>query len=260
MRPEGLRELTSHDDLLAATGGSRFVRYDLPRSLAHPAYGLGGAVAVPRRTHTRRTGMLVMGDPDDAARLASWLLADGPLPPPPVNLTVARGAMPGIESLLQAGAGWRVTRAAEWDWMCTTTLPPTMPGERLLVDLAEADEGDIRAVLDEANRDTDARPFETPGQHWVGARDADGRLVACGVVEPGVADQPVLAGITVLPRARGTGLGLAVTAHLTRRAVTSHGVSTLGMYADNDAARGVYRRLGYGDVHPWSSRRLERRP
>ena len=256
MRPPGLRELASHEQLVRATGGSSFVRCDLPSVMDGPAHALDGAVVVPRRTHTGRRGVLVMGEAGGAARLVQWLLDDGLLPDPPVNLTVARHAMVAVAPLLSA-AQWRVTRTAEWDWMCTRAAPPPVAAETRLVRLDETDEADIRAVLDEANQGTDARPFEGPDQQWVGARDHTGRLVACGVVEPGAAGQPVLAGITVLAPARGTGLGLAVTAYLTRLAVTTHGLATLGMYADNDVARRVYLGLGYGDVHQWSSRRLE---
>ena len=112
--------------------------------------------------------------------------------------------------------------------------------------LDEADLPEIRGLLDVANPRTDARPFELPDQQWVGARDESGRLVACGVREPNVAGWPALSGITVHPDERGTGLGLAVTAYLTREAVRERGVCTLGMYSDNDVARRVYHGLGYG--------------
>jgi predicted GNAT family acetyltransferase len=87
-------------------------------------------------------------------------------------------------------------------------------------------------------------------------RDDSGRLVACGVRERSLAGHPILSGITVDPTQRGLGLGLAVTAHLTRRAVEEAGVCTLGMYSHNAVARRVYLGLGYGDVHEWSSRRF----
>ena len=90
----------------------------------------------------------------------------------------------------------------------------------------------------------------------VGVRDDTGRLVACGVREPNVAGWPMLFGITVHPDERGTGLGLAVTAHLTREAVRERGVCTLGMYSHNHVARRLYRGLGYAGDHLWSSRRL----
>ena len=53
---------------------------------------------------------------------------------------------------------------------------------------------------------------------------------------------------------RGRGLGAAVTARLTREAITGVGVCTLGMYADNAVARRVYHRLGYATVHQLSTR------
>jgi GNAT superfamily N-acetyltransferase len=129
-------------------------------------------------------------------------------------------------------------------------------GEDRLVPLSEEDLPDIAALLEQANPRTDARPFDHPDQHWVGARDEGCRLLACGVRETNVAGHPLLAGITVHPSARGTGLGLAVTAALTRAAIADSGVCTLGMYSDNDVARRVYHGLGFAGDHLWSSRRL----
>ncbi len=67
-----------------------------------------------------------------------------------------------------------------------------------------------------------------------------------------------LTGIVVDPAHRGQGLGTAVTAGLTRAAIERParmpGVSTLGMYSDNDSARPLYRRLGYRSAHAFSSR------
>lgn len=258
-RPAGLRELAGFDEMVEASGGSPFVRFAMGHVGDGAAYALGSAVALPRRTHLRRSGLLVMGGADDAAQLVEWLVAGSRLPEPPVNLTVQRQAMVAVEPVVAAAAAWRVARATEWDWMCTTTLPPAVPGEELLILLAESDEAEIRSLLDEGNPGTDARPFESAGQQWVGARDGSGRLVACGVVEPDVSGRPLLQGITVAPTHRGRGLGLAVTAYLTRLGVSRDGFCSLGMYADNDVARRVYLGLGYGDVHEWSSRRLEPR-
>jgi GNAT superfamily N-acetyltransferase len=247
-----LRELGTHADLLAATGGSPFIRYDIPEPLDHAAYALGEAVALPRQTHTRRLGLLVLGPPGDAGALVGAMAARGLHPADLTGVTVQRGALPAVAEHL------RVTDGDEWEWMCAVDAPVRVPAEARLVPLFEEDLPDIAALLAEANPRTDARPFEYPGQHWVGARDEDGRLVACGVRETNVAGFPILAGITVHPDERGTGLGLAVTAHLTRAAVQEAGVCTLGMYSDNDVARRVYHGLGYTGDHLWSSRRLER--
>ncbi|HEX5967588.1 MAG TPA: hypothetical protein VFY88_03855, partial [Intrasporangium sp.] len=56
-------------------------------------------------------------------------------------------------------------------------------GEDRVVGLDETDEGQIRALLEVANARTDARPFETPGQRWVGVRDAHGTLVAAVAID-----------------------------------------------------------------------------
>ena len=103
---------------------------------------------------------------------------------------------------------------------------------------------------------THGQPFARPGQVWVGVRDADGALVACGGSEPSSAGTPTLAGIAVAGRLRRSGLGAAVSAHLTRRAVSEVGACALGMFADNAAARRVYERLGFVTGMEWRSRWL----
>lgn len=245
-----LRELATHADLLEATGGSAFIRYDIPEPLDRPAYALGDAVALPRQTHTRRLGLLVLGPPDDAGALVAAMAAAGLHPEDLTGVTVQRGSLPAVAAHLAVADG------NEWEWMCATATPPTVPAEDRLVPLSGNDLPDISALLAEANPRTDARPFEHPGQQWVGVRDDAGRLVACGVREPNLAGFPLLVGITVRADERGTGLGLAVTAHLTRESVAEAGVCTLGMYSDNDVARRVYHGLGYTGDHLWSSRRI----
>ena len=249
-----LRLLRTHAELLEATHGSAFVRYDIPEDLERPGHGLGEAVALPRRTHTRRLGLVVMGPPADVEELVGAVVAEGVLGDTVRSVTVQRGSLEAVAAHLELGDG------NEWEWMCTTTPPPVVPGESRLTPLSQEDLGDICGLQEVAHPHTDARPFEFPGQQWVGVRDEDGRLVACGVSEPSLAGWPILSGITVHPGARGTGLGLAVTAHLTRAAVADRGVCTLGMYSHNAVARRLYIGLGYGQVHEWSSRRLAAAP
>ena len=244
-----VRRLQTHAELLGATGEDPFVRYDLPDPLEHPAWSLGGAVAVPRRTHTRRLGLLVLGPADDAGALVGQLVDEGQVPDVG-GVTVSRGSIGAVAEHLTLGEG------NEWEWLYAASPPPVVAAESRLVTLSRNDIGEITTLLDEANPGTDARPFEFPDQHWVGVRDEGGRLVACGVREPNLAGWPILSGITVAPGHRGTGLGLAVTARLTRDAVRESGVCTLGLYSHNDVARRLYHGLGYAGDHLWSSRRL----
>jgi ribosomal protein S18 acetylase RimI-like enzyme len=247
-----LRQITSHADLLDATGDSAFIRYDIPSPLEGTGYALGDAVVLPRRTHTRRLGMLVMGPVADVGKLVGAMLSEGVIPFDLRAVTVRRGALDAVAAHLPLADG------NEWEWLCAAQAPSEVPAESRLVTLADTDVADILGLFDVANPHTDARPFDFPDQQWVGARDESGRLVACGVREPNVAGWPVLSGITVHPDHRGTGLGLAVTAYLTREAIRERGVCTLGMYSHNDVARRLYHGLGYGGDHLWSSRRLSR--
>ncbi|QGN57087.1 GNAT family N-acetyltransferase [Nostocoides sp. HKS02] len=245
-----LRQLRSHAEVLDASGGDAFIRYDLPTALEHPGWALGRAVVVTRRTHTRRLGLLVLGPPADVDALSAHLVREALLPPGVGAVTVAHDALAAVAAHLPLADG------NDWEWMYAVSPPPLVAAESRLVALGPDDLGDLQDLLGSANPRTDARPFAYPGQVWVGVRTDSGRLVACGVREPSLAGYPILSGITVDPAHRGTGLGLAVTAYLTRAAVAQAGVCTLGMYSDNDVARRVYRGLGYRGDHRWASRRL----
>ena len=247
---DALRLVRTHEEALEASGGSAFVRYDVPSPLEGDGFALGRALALPRRTRTRRLGLLVLGPPEDVDPLVGAILGRDLLDPEVRSVTVQRGLLDAVARHV------RLQEGTEWEWLCTTTAPPEVAAESRLLRLTSGHQQEIEALLAAANPRSDARPFHDPGQHWVGVRDDHGRLVACGVRERSLAGHPMLSGITVDPAQRGLGLGLAVTAHLTRRAVEDDGVCTLGMYSHNAVARRLYLGLGYGDVHEWSSRRF----
>lgn len=237
------RLLTTHAELLLASGGHPFVRYEIPADRPLEGYAVGnppdGAVAVVRRTLNGRVGLNLLG----ASDAVGALLADPVIADWLVSLSVATLSVP-------ADAAHHVTGPAlgpghDWEWMWTTSEPPGLDAERLLAPLDEQHTAELRMLLDEDNPRTFGAPFARAGQHWVGARGDDGRLVACGCREPSPSGAPSLTGITVAAGQRGRGLGAAVTARLTREALPGAGVCTLGMYADNDRARGIYHRLGY---------------
>jgi len=80
----------------------------------------------------------------------------------------------------------------------------------------------------------------------VAAYDADGRLVGGGSASPR-GDTAELMGIGVPPAYRTGGVGTAITQGLVR-ACRAVGVRTVFLSAYNDAAAGIYRRVGFADV------------
>ncbi|MBC7291242.1 MAG: GNAT family N-acetyltransferase, partial [Actinotalea sp.] len=147
-----------------------------------------------------------------------------------------------------------------WDWLLTEAPPAPVAGEDAVVRLdPRAEGGAVADCLAEANPGTTADPTGPHEAAWVGVRDDDGRLLGVfGAQVRGGADDTGfswhLHGLGVRPAARGRGLGAALTAVLTRAgfAAGAQWVS-LGMYADNDAARRIYHRLGYVTLAEFSS-------
>ncbi|NHN55038.1 GNAT family N-acetyltransferase [Calidifontibacter sp. DB0510] len=236
--------------LRARVGDHPFVRWEIAPDLLREAWAWGEATAFLRQRHfNRRIGMNVLGPLGDVDRLLG-LLAQRGLPSEVSSLSVERGALAAAErhfDLLPGG---------DWDWMWTTTLPPVLPGEALLVPLNDsADARDILALNEIGNPTAESRPGEGVTEAWVGVRE-DGRLLGAAAMHRTGAGAPHLVGIVVHPDARGRGLGAAMTASLTRRAVESDGVCTLGMYAHNDVARRLYHGLGYTTAVEWASRSL----
>ena len=253
------------DRLAEWAGGSPVVRAEAAPHEAQPALtlrrGSAWAVAFVRPTHTHGMNLMLHGD-DASGRVV------GPEAVAVLEELVASPAFgPWLARARAKGAdGISLPRAAEgvgglladvpgrWEFMATTAPPPPPA-----VDPEELGAGcreELVGFLERHNARTDGRPFARPGQRWVGVRDGDGRLLGTGCCEPEESGAPVLTGITVAAEARGRGLGRAITAELTRGAVAEHGWSTLGMYSDNDVARGLYHSLGYTTHAVWSSGRL----
>ena len=164
------------------------------------------------------------------------------------GVTVPASALPLLPDPL------RPVEVNLWDWFFTEAPPRTQPGEEAVSWATDDDVADIVDLLDTDSPRHSARPGDSDVLRWSVIRGDDGRLLACAAhVEyvPGVAH---LASIVTRADQRGRGLGRAITAWLTRRLLDEGAPNvTLGMYADNDVARRLYRDLGYVDSHHFAS-------
>lgn len=198
-----------------------------------------------------RTTLLGRGEPDGAVGLAAeWVgrRRDAGLPLTAGWMSVPRGAHVPEDLLAALG----MTPFSTWDWLVADQAPPFTDAETGIERLDQVAEADaIRACLAESNPGTTAAPDGPDEAAWIGVRDDDGQIVGVfgAALRGGWTAESFswhLHGLGVLPSTRGRGLGAALTAHLTRLGLTE-GADwvSLGMYADNEAARRIYHRLGY---------------
>ncbi len=244
-----------------------FVIGDLPPGALAASWRHGEAVAVHRIPPMRRgLSMLLLGPPADLAPLIAALVGTD-------AMTGVRGVTierhnfePVAAELRRAGAV--LHEGHDWDWMWTSTPPPAPNSHHdtrnndtrnRIHELDDTlDAAQIRRFYAAANPGAESQPGEGVAQLWLGIRDRSG-LIAVGALHATPAGYPHLTGIAIDPAARGRGLGVALSAELTRRALgqpqpVGRPMSTLGMYAENDAARAVYTRLGYRVGRAWASR------
>ncbi|MBC9733747.1 GNAT family N-acetyltransferase [Nocardioides marmotae] len=215
---------------LAATSAAPFVRHAVGPATYDAAWVRGAAVLVHSAHHT-----VGLGPADDLGPLMAELVARLR----PARLSVEEAAYDAVP------AAWAYPVRGRWHWMRATepAPPPTVPLEQV------TDAAAIDAVLDVAQPDTFGRPG-TPGiEGWLGVRVA-GRLVGVGAVRRDPDGSGHLRAVSVLPGETGRGLGLALSAGLTRWAMDRppH-VATLGVYTDNAPALRIYERLGYRVEH-----------
>lgn len=235
-----VREVARGAELVTASGGHPFTRTDLSPGLIPPGLHLTGtrAVAWAQPWSDGRLGVVLLGDRADVADLVAadathvWLGSQAP-----DHVTCPVEAYDVVQSALGLRGG------NAWDRMWTTTPPPVLRAEAD-VRWHDGDDDELTAFVRAHNPRPHALPGQHPGQRWAVVREGD-HLVACGCTEPGNTEAPLIAGVVVDEAQRGRGLGAAVTAYLTREALTRAGACTLGVFPDNDHARGLYERLGY---------------
>lgn len=226
--------------LPAALHSSRYVLDNRDRWADAVALATGDVSAVLTTPMPGGTLLWAVGRPDELdALLPAALAAHGP----GVRWSSVPRAVRVPADVLDAAGLAHLTR---WDRLTTDVAPALQPGEEAVEPLdLTADEQDVLACLRAANPGTHARPGAADDLGWWGVRDGD-RLV--GVV--GTAARPDgavhLHGLGVVPPHRGRGLGRALAAAVTRRALVAGAPwVSLHMYADNVPARRLYDGLGY---------------
>ncbi|MGL5930891.1 MAG: GNAT family N-acetyltransferase [Dermatophilaceae bacterium] len=250
-----VRALASPADVVAATGAHPLALLDLgdgerPRGFAVGTDLRTGAVVVARASDHGVPGVALLGTGISYAALLrdqqvrTWLRHSDVR-----HVSAPRESFDAVRPHLP----FDPDRSGDWDWMWTRTPPPELAAEDRVRVLGPSTRDELLDFLRRASPRTHGQPFARTGQVWVGIRTDRGRLVACGGSEASEAGTPVLAGIAVDPARRGQGLGAAVTAYLTRRAVADTGTCALGMFADNVVARRLYHRLGYTTGMEWHS-------
>lgn len=252
-----LRPVESRQDLLELTDQDPFVAYDVSPASFETAVSHGHAVAIRRmRQSGTQMGLNIIGREQDTRELLGLVAHEMDLTGID-TVSVERDRQDDLRVAF-ASNGMRIGSGGDWDWLWTTTDPPALPEEDQLVVLDDrADADDVRALNAIGNPTAESQPGEGRSERWVGVRDG-GTLVAAAAMQRTAGGIPHLCGITVAPSHRGRHLGLAMTAALTRYAVRTEGICSLGMYAENDVARGVYARIGYAVAHRWAARRIER--
>lgn len=243
------RTLTGLSKVVTASGGHPLVRQSRLRDVRGWVRD-GALVWTGASDHAKEQALVGLGPGPQTAALVDDIahVLAGQL----VRASLERGAAPLLRR-------WTAEPFSEWDFLWTSTAPAAQPGEDRVRWLEAVDDPAVHALLDLSNPGSSVRPGGARVRRWAGLRDAAGRLVGCGAdtSTPGLGH---LSGIAVHPDARREGIGAGPTAYLTRSLLAGeHDTVGLGMYADNDGARRVYRRLGFEDRVRMSGVRLGQR-
>nr|WP_246289928.1 GNAT family N-acetyltransferase [Nocardioides marinus] len=223
---------------LVARSEHPFVRHQVDPADTPLVLALGDALVIDGNRN--RTGpsdgspsLWCLGPTADLARLAG-LATDLMEEPGRVSVEAAAyDVLPGA---------WRLPVSGHWHWMLTHDAPPPHPLEPSVVEVTDA--ALIDGLLDVANPGSFARPGSRGVECWLGIPGDDG-LLAVGALYRDPSGAGHLRSVSTHGSAAGRGLGTAVSAALTRRALAVSGTATLGVYVDNGPALAVYDRLGF---------------
>lgn len=262
------RQSALHADLLDALGGDPFVRYDVdPGTLETVAVrpGLAGAWVGLHRSGVRWcTGLAAEPTSREAvaasAALVTGLADDAAAAGHPVlGVTVTRGGRALLPARFQAPEAW------EWDHWWTDTVPEVPAyagGPAQVVDLDPSD-ARIAALLEAASPTASIPAGDPRVLRWAGIELPGDDLRGTGGLAALVAVTGFRSGarhlndVATHPARRGGGLARTLCAAVTAQSLgTGAPAVTLGMYADNDAARRVYAAIGFRFTRGQTSGRI----
>lgn len=141
---------------------------------------------------------------------------------------------------------------SEWDWM-GIFQQPSYRSSFVVEDLGTDHDDDVRKFLAVASPTASTEPGSSEVVTWHAIREHRA-ITAVGAAIRWKSGAAVLASIATDPELRGQGQAAAVTASLTKMFFDAgeHRV-TLGLYAQNNAARRTYEKVGYRLLEEFTS-------
>ncbi len=267
-------QVALHRTLLEALDHDPYVRFELDAgALESVATSPGHGVAwIGRHRNGLRWATGLALDPHDRTHLGVAARLLGELAVPTLadddairGVTITRGGRALLPEALQVPEPW------EWDFWWTDREPDPVStatayaGSAQVSDLA-ADGLRIGPLLELAWPSAPLQPGDPRVVRWAAIEDPEGDLVDTGGLAAVLAVTRPRSGVDHLndvathPHRRGRGLARLLCGQVTADSIRAgRPAVTLGMYADNDAARRVYTALGFTCVRGQTSGPFARR-
>ncbi|HEY0214895.1 MAG TPA: GNAT family N-acetyltransferase [Cellulomonas sp.] len=219
------------------------------------AWSTPAALVVALDAGRRGTGLHGLGDPVGVAALLD-VHAGEIAALAPDYLTATRGTWDAVTTADRLGLA---ARGSDWDWWCTHGPLDVDTDGVVRLGEGSADLALVADCLARAHPAASTRPDDPAVLGWWGVPAREVLVGVIGAVRLGEGLAPHLVSLGVDPVARGRGLagrllGAAVRDALREPVEIGPSCVSLGMYADNDAARRVYQRLGWTLAHEFTSR------